>query len=1037
MAALCGILEAGGAYLPLDARYPRERLAGMLSDGGAKVLVGEETWGDLAAEAGAVLCRPEEVQDQSGSTFVPALPTPDQLAYVIFTSGSTGRPKGVGITQGSAASLVQWASTAYTEAELSRVLATTSISFDLSVFELFVPLSLGGSVVLLRDALALGEGEEVSATLLNTVPSALKELISQGARIAGLRAINLAGEALERSLVTAAEGWSPSVRLANLYGPTEDTTYSTLAWMSEEMEGIPSIGRPLPGTRGRVVDGALGLVPVGVAGELLLGGIGLSRGYLGRPDLTAERFVPDPYGSSGSRSYRTGDQVRWRTDGRLDYLGRLDHQVKLRGFRIELGEVESALSVCAGVASAVAMVRQDAPGDRRLVAYVVGAGLSPESLRRELSHRLPEPMVPSSVVVLDRWPLTPTGKVDRRSLSAPDREARDRGSMRTVPRSGSEEVLASIWSEVLGLSEVGSEESFFDLGGHSLLATRVISRVRRAFSIDLPLRSMFEEPTLRGLARRIERLRREGAEGAETLPPPLVAREGGSSVRLSFAQERLWFLSRLDPDSPAYNLAAALRLAGGLSLPALSRAVGEIVRRHEVLRTRYAEEDGEPVQRIDPAPAIRLPIADLSSLKDRAREEESLRLSTAESLRPFDLSRGPVLRSSLLRLGEREHAVLFALHHIAGDGWSLGVLVSELSALYGAYVAGERSPLAELPVQYADFALWQRSWLSGDRLEAEIAYWREALAGAPPLLSLPTDRARPAVASERGDSVEVSLDSRVSEGIRTLARRESATPYMVLLAAYQVLLSRLSGDRDVSVGSPVAGRHHVETEGLIGFFVNTLVLRSDLSDDASFEVLVSRARRSSLAAQDHQDLPFERLVEELSPERSLSWTPLFQAMLVVQNVPEGELSLPGLSIAPLGLEGETAKFDLSLSLSEVSGGYSGSLTYRRDLWDGSTLRRWWGHWETLLAGALANPGLRASELPLLSASERAEILEGRFGGVEVEPVRTTLAELLRAQALRTPERPALIVDGREWIYGWLASRSRSWAVWRIGSARVG
>ncbi|HEX7242141.1 MAG TPA: condensation domain-containing protein, partial [Longimicrobiaceae bacterium] len=611
------------------------------------------------------------------------------------------------------------------------------------------------------------------------------------------------------------------------------------------------------------------------------------------------------------------------------------------------------------VREAVVVVRED-----RLVGYVVGEAVTAAELRAHVGDRLPEYMVSSAVVVLDAFPLTPSGKVDRLSLPAPEQTADE--AAHAAPGTPTEEIVAGIFAEVLGVEGIGAGDDFFALGGHSLLATRVVSRVRSSLGVELPVREMFEEPTVAGLAARVDALLRDGSgPGA----PPLVPVPRDRPLPASFAQRRLWLIDRMEPGSAAYNLPAALRLRGVLDVRALERALGETVRRHEALRTTFAEAGGEPVQTVHEPAAVALPAADLRHLPAGAREREALRLATEEALRPFDLAAGPLLRAALLRLGEEEWALLFTMHHAVSDGWSIGVLVREVSALY----AGE--PLPPLPVQYADFAAWQRAWLSGEALDERVAWWRGRLAGAPPLLELPVDRPRPASQGGAGASVPFTIPTEMERALRSLARREGATLFMALLAGWQLLLARWSGQDDVLVGTPVAGRTRVETEGLIGFFVNTLVLRAELSGEPSFRGVLAQVRETTLGAYHHQEVPFEKLVEELAPERSLGHAPLFQVMFALQNTDTGDLRLGELEVEALGAVDPPAKFDLSLEMAEAAGELCGTLHYRSELWERATVERMLGQLETLLEAVAADPDRPALEAPILGAAERTRLLE--------------------------------------------------------------
>ncbi len=1001
IATLLGVLKTGAAYVPLDPGYPEERIAFMVDDAGVGLIVDEH------GESRTGLSAP-------GSA---------GLAYLIYTSGSTGRPKGVAIEHASAVRLVAWARRAYSDAELAGVLAATSINFDLSIFEIFVPLSWGGAVILAADALALpslpAAGE---VTLINTVPSALAGLLELGPLPPCLRTVNLAGEPLRGALadriVAAGVG-----KLWNLYGPSEDTTYSTGALVEPGTE--PSIGRPVAGSRAYVVDLGLRLQPVGVPGELVLGGGGLARGYLRRPDLTAERFVPDPFsGEPGARLYRTGDLTKQRPDGTLDFLGRIDRQVKIRGFRIEPGEIEAALLAAPGVREAAVLAHEGL-----LVAFV-SRGPGEDSLKDRLRAVLPGHMIPSAVVTIDSLPLTPNGKVDRTALARLIPSAQASSSIDAeAPQGDLEEILAGIWSDVLSRPVTDRSESFFDLGGHSLLATRVVSRLRTIFGVEIPVRALFEAPTIATLAQHpllAPLSRREvGRETGEGLGVrALLDGDGDRPAPLSFAQQRLWFLAQLDPISAVYNLPAAVDLQGDLDVHVFATAVREVVRRHETLRTTFQVVGTEPVQIVGPADDFHLPLADLTALGDRASAEAE-RLAAEDAVRPFDLQRGPLFRPLLLRIASGRHRLLAAMHHIVSDGWSMGIFIRELASFYsfpplpgGGRAMGEGGQGGEvLPLQYSDFARWQRRRLTGDALEQDLAFWRGELAGLPLGLDLPTDRPRPPVQTFRGATRLVSLGAETATGLRRLARAEGATPFMMLMAGFQMLLARLSGQDDLAVGTPVAGRTRTELEGLIGFFVNTLVLRAEMADDPAFRTLLGRTRERSLAGQAHQEIPFERLVEELKPERNLASPPLFQVLFVFQNTPREPLGLPGLTARPLAVGTGTAKFELHLSLEERAGeGIAGEIDYNRDLFDATTVDRLLGQYETLLAAAVADPDLRLSVIPLLTAPERQQLL-AEWNDGEDSPRDRTLPELFAEQVKRRPDAVAVTCGADRLTYG--------------------
>src|SRR3954447_3736660 len=798
----------------------------------------------------------------------------------------------------------------------------------------------------------------------------------------------------------------------------------------------PDIGRPLAGSTAFVLDGSLGMLPVGVPGELCLGGEALARGYLNRPELTAERFVPDPFGGFGSRLYRTGDRARWRSDGALELLGRMDHQVKVRGFRIELGEIEAVLSTHPAVREAAVTAPADASGDRRLVAYVSATDgerpLDVAALGAYLGSRLPSFMVPSMWVELAALPLTRTGKVDHKALPAPGETAT--GAAYEAPRTATEEMLAGIWGDLLRRERVGVHDNFFALGGHSLLATQVVSRLRDRLGVELPVRALFEQPTVAGLAVLLAGIGKEGVGSGPIVPLPRDA-EGGGSFPASFAQRRLWLLDRLEPGSAAYNMPLALllegeSLEGELAEEQLAAVFGELARRHETLRTTFVAGTDGPLQVVHPAAAWPFALAsiDLSALGEEERRRELTRRVAEDSLRPFDLASGPLLRGTLVRLAARENALLLTLHHVISDGWSMGVLVRELTALYAAAVA-ER-PLGEalppLPVQYADFSVWQSRRLSGETLRREIEHWREKLAGVPPFLELPTDRPRPPVQTFGGRSLPLWLEPALTGRLSALALETGTTLFMVLLAGFETLLGIYSGAEDLAVGTPIAGRNRAELEGLIGFFVNSLVLRGDLSGDPSFVDLLGRVREDTLSAYTHQDLPFEKLVEEVRPERSRAHSPIFQAMFALQNAPMGEGSeLPGLTMRPLSGSETAPKYDLTLVLTEGGEGGSGiggSLEYNVDLFDAPTMVRMLDHWRGLLAGAVADSGARLSALPLLGAVERQQLLREWSDAAPVGDA-APVHELFMAQAARRPDAVALVSGDQALTYGELARRS--------------
>ncbi|HEV2844900.1 MAG TPA: condensation domain-containing protein, partial [Thermoanaerobaculia bacterium] len=743
---------------------------------------------------------------------------------------------------------------------------------------------------------------------------------------------------------------------------------------------------------------------------------------LGRPDLTAERYVPDPFsGEPGSRLYRTSDLVRWLPSGELEYLGRLDFQVKIRGFRVELEEIEAALAAHPAVRECVVVAREAAAAgaearDLRLVAYVVSDLEDfPGDLRDSLKARLPEYMVPSLWVRLEALPLTPNGKVDRKALPAP--VAGTGEDAYAAPSTPSGQIVAGILAAVLDLDRVGADDDFFDMGGHSLLATQVQSRLREAFGVDLPLRTIFEAPTASGLAREVEA--RRGREGAGEAPPlARVARTG--ELPLAFSQERLWFLDQLQPGSGAYNIPGNARLRGSLDAAVLARALDELVARHEPLRATFVNRDGRPAQEILPASGLAVPRIDLSALPEARREAEARKLSGDEAVRPFDLARGPLLRAAILRLGAEDHVLLLTVHHIVSDGWSMRVLIRELGALYAAFAEGRPSPLPELPVQYADFAAWQREWLRGEALERQIGYWRERLAGVP-VLDLPTDLPRLGAQTFRGAHHRVTLPVELAASLAALAGRRGSSLFMVLLGGFELLMSRLSGQGDFAVGSPIAGRTRPEVEGLIGFFLNSLALRTDLAGDPTFGELLARVRETALDAYAHQDVPFEKLLEELRPERDLSRTPLFQVFFNMLNLPTAEASLPGLALEPFDFFEAEAKFDLTLYVAEAADGIVLDLVYNRDLFDGGRMEELLRQYSSLLEQAVARPDDRVGSYSLVTP-EAAALLPDPAAALGDE-WRGSVHELFRQRAAMHPGRVAVAGPGEVWSYGELDEAS--------------
>jgi len=826
----------------------------------------------------------------------------------------------------------------------------------------------------------------------------------------------------------------PDLALINGYGPTENTTFTTTHTLrgAQRIAGPVPIGRPIEGTFVRVLDAELHLAAPGSPGELCAGGSGLARGYAGRPDLTAERFVPDPYAAApGARLYRTGDLARWRPGGLLEMLGRLDLQVKVRGFRIEPGEIEAALATHPAVGSAAVLAPRSGPGDRRLIAWLTASRpVTAEELREHLRGSLPAYMVPSAFHVLDALPRTSHGKVDRRALERLGTAEEPAASAAFAERSLDpvEASVAAVWADVLDLpvERIGPRTDFFALGGHSLLATRVSSRLRQVFGVEVPLRDVLEQPTVEALAVRLRGTR--GAAPAPAVAPPIVPLPRNAAPfepPLSFAQLRLWILDRIEPGLAAYNVPLAVRLEGALEPPLLARAFGEVARRHEAVRTTFEVRGGDPVQIIHPPAAIPLPAADLTTLPDTVRTREARRLAQAEEARPFDLEHGPVLRAALLRLAPEEHVLLLTLHHVVCDEWSLRLLFREVVLLYAAYREGRPAALPGLPVQYADYAVWQRGWLTGLVLESQLAFWRSRLAD-PPVLELPTDRPRPPVQTVRGARLAFALPAATGEALRALAHHRGATAFMTLLAAFQALLARTAGQTGLTVGTPITGRTRAEVENLIGFFLNTLVIRADLTGDPGFGEMVDRARARSLEAFAHQDLPFEKLVDEIGARRSLGHAPLFQALFVLLHtapLPEAK----ALRATPFATGGTTAKFDLTLALQADGSELTGAIEYNTDLFDRTTALRLAERFRVLCAGAVYDPERPLSALPVLPEAEAHQITHEWNDRPPLHDAGVRLHGLVAKWAEDDPERIAVEWEGGSFTYAGLVDRARALA----------
>jgi amino acid adenylation domain-containing protein len=1042
--ALLATLKAGGAYVPLEPDYPTERLHHMLEDCSPRVVLTQTKMRPLLGSA-ATRAWALDVDETAWSQLPAVNLEPGELglhsrrlAYLIYTSGSTGKPKGVMVEHQAVVNRLLWMQDAYDLRREEPVLQKTPYSFDVSVWEFFWTLLQGATLVMAKpqghkDPAYLSEViERERITTVHFVPSMLQAFLEHGAtqRCGSVRRVVCSGEALPAALADRCMAMLPHARLHNLYGPTEaavDVSYhDCLPGEERPGSGVP-IGRPVANTALYVLNRERQLAPVGVVGELYIGGSQVARGYLNQPELTAERFTADPYARDlQGRMYRTGDLVRWLPNGEIEYLGRNDQQVKIRGFRIELGEIETRLCEFPAVHESAVLVREDRPGDNRLVAYYTASRaaeaeqVGAELLRTHLSAFLPEYMIPAAYVRLESLPLTPNGKLDRKALPAPEADAFSTREYE-APQGKEETVLADLWTDLLKLDKVGRYDHFFSLGGHSLLAVQVVTGLRQALGVEISIRDLFAYPVLADLA---EALR--GAARAELSPIDRAERSG--KMPLSFAQQRLWFLAQMEGLSEAYHIPLALRLKGELDELALQNALNRILVRHEALRTTFAVEDGEPVQRIASAEDARFLLIEHDLRLQRDARSELAQLTAEEAGTPFDLESGPLIRGRFIRLGEHDHALLITMHHIVADGRSMEVLVNELSKLYSAFVRGKEDPLPALKIQYVDYAVWQRKWFEGGTVQQQADYWKNALGGAPALLDLPTDHPRPPQQKFAGAFVKVALDEWLTNGLRDLSRRNGVTLFMTLTAGWAALLARLSGQQDVVVGIPVANRGRTEIDDLIGFFVNTVALRLDLAGSPTVEELLQRTKAQALATQQYQDIPFEQVVELLAPVRSLAHSPLFQVMFSWQSAPQGKLELPDLQLSFLeNASDNTSKFDLTLHLTEEGNTIAGGIEYATPLFDEATIERYAGYFTTLLRAMAEDSKRTVDRLPMLSDTERHQLLYGWNDTKTDFRSDTCVHQLFEEQAESMPDATAVVFGNRSLSYAGLNRRANQLA----------
>ncbi|QDI30416.1 amino acid adenylation domain-containing protein [Serratia marcescens] len=1026
--ALFGILKAGGAYVPLDPAYPGERLQYilqdadpvlLLADAAGRAALGEPATPQLALEAAL----PDTLSAENPERRAQA----SHLAYVIYTSGSTGKPKGAMNEHRGVVNRLVWMQEAYGLTAADTVLQKTPFGFDVSVWEFFWPLMVGARLVMAKpeghkDPDYLSRAiEQYGVTTLHFVPSMLQSFLADGqaaTRCGQVVRVMCSGEALPAALVAEFYRRLPQAELHNLYGPTEAAVDVTAWHCSREADRVSvPIGRPIANTRIYLLDEHGQPVPLGAVGELYIGGVQVARGYLNRPELTAERFLADPF-APGGRMYRTGDVARYLANGDIEYLGRNDQQVKIRGFRIECGEIEAVLATHPAVREAVVDARA-VGDDKRLVAWVVpAAGVAEETLagalRQHVSAALPDYMVPSAWVVVAALPLSPNGKLDRRAL--PEPQGAQSQAAYEAPQGEHETLLAAIWRELLNVEQVGRHDNFFELGGHSLLAVRLTNRLQQV-EWQLPLQTLFANPTLLALAQQLRR--------TDEALPPIEAMPRGAALPLSFAQQRLWFLTQLEGLSETYHIPLALSLRGELDLPAWRQSLDALYARHEALRSRFVTVEGQPQAHILPADALPLTVHDLRGRQDAQSQARQLAQRLTEA--PFDLTQGPLVRAALIRLADEEHLFLLTCHHIISDGWSTGILLRELGALYGAFRRGDVDPLPPLPLQYPDYAAWQRRYLTPERLAAQAQYWRETLSDAPALLTLPNDRPRPTVQSFSGGEVPIAIDAELTQALRQFSRQHGGTLFMTVLAAWSLVLARMAGQQELVIGTPEANRGRLETESLVGFFVSTLALRIDLRDDPDLPTLIARIRHTVLAARENRDLPFEQVVELVNPPRHLGYTPLFQVMLAWQDGSVRDISLPGLQAESAELGYQIAKYDLTLDLAERDEQISGTLNFATALFDRATAERYGVYLVQVLRAMATNATQPASHLELLPAAERELLLYGWNRTAEVYPAQSSAHVLFEQWAQRTPDAVAVVNDRDSLSYAQLNAHANQLA----------
>ena len=1038
---ILGVLKASAAYVPIDPEYPENRIAFILKDSEAKLLLTQKYIGEnIQYDIEKINLDDEKIYEEKSDNPENINQSRD-LMYVMYTSGSTGSPKGVMVEHINAVRLIK--NTNFINIhESDRILQTGNIVFDATTFEFWGSLLNGAGLCLIKnkdilEPQILGEMIKKHQITILWLTSPLFNQISEenDSIFSGLKYLLVGGDTLSPPHINKVRSKHKGIKILNGYGPTENTTFSTIHEIDKEYEKKIPLGKPINNSTIYILDKRGNLQPIGVYGELCVGGDGVARGYLNRPELTAEKFVYNPFENTiplspplikvdggiekfnnRNRLYRTGDLGRWLPDGNIEFLGRIDTQVKIRGFRIECGEIESTLLKHPEIKKS-AVLPLGAENNKYLVGYYVSEKeLNNDELRAHLSSSLPDYMIPSFFIRLDSIPLTPNGKVDRKALPKPDKTI---GSSEYVPPTNeTEEKLVKIWSEILKIEKVGINDNFFELGGHSLLATQVISRIRETFKTEIPVRALFESPT-------IEKLGKLLSESSQTIAPEILPVSRDENLALSYAQERLWFLDQLEPDSAGYNIPGAIRISGNLSVNILEQSFTHIIERHENLRTVFKTENGKPVQIIREAEYFHIPVTDLSDENDK--ETLAKQLAIAESTSPFNLSKGPLLRAKLINLSENEHILIINMHHIISDGWSIGILIRELGQVLNSLIKGKQSELQPLPIQYADFSVWQRQWLEAGELGRQLSYWKEQLQDSPDLLHLPIDYTRPPVQTYNGSTINFNISENLTTKINNISRKHGCTTFMTLLSAFNVLLHKLTGENDICVGSPIANRNRKELEGLIGFFVNTLVLRSKINDKLSFVDLLNQVKQTTLLSYDHQDTPFEKLVEAISPERDMSYSPLFQVMMVLQNTPDEAIDLGDVEIAPFEIESKISKFDLTLNLEESENILNGNLEYNTDLFKNDTISRLIKYYLKVLETITENNEIKISDIELIDDEEKQKLLLEWNDTKADYPKDKCIHQLFEEQVSKTPDNIAVVFEDKQLTYRDLNEKSNQLA----------